>query len=83
MSDFYHVTESFQAAISMGPCVLVVDGIDELTDSCGLTAQQVRTDVINPGHGTVTPATYPTPPLRLLDTNFLIVRFFFEKFAEN
>ena len=44
MCDFHHITESFQAAISLGPCVVVIDGIDELAASGGLTAQQVRSE---------------------------------------
>ena len=67
MSDFYHVTESFQAAISMGPCVLVVDGIDELTDSCGLTAQQVGANIINLQHLTGTPPSHPLSPPKFLN----------------
>ena len=42
LSDFHHICEAFLAAISHGPCVLVIDGIDELAGSCGLSTQQVK-----------------------------------------
>jgi len=32
---------SFQAALTLGPCVLVIDGVDELGASVGLSPQQV------------------------------------------
>ena len=40
-SDLYHCSEMFLAALSLGPCVIVIDGVDELSTSRGLTAQQV------------------------------------------
>lgn len=40
-SDFNHVCESFLASVGLGPCVLVVDGIDEIGGTYALTAQQV------------------------------------------
>ena len=41
VSDFLHVCAAFTAAISQGPCILLIDGIDELVGSCGLSPQQV------------------------------------------
>ena len=41
MAAFKHISEAFLAAASQQPCILVLDGIDELGSSCGLSAQQV------------------------------------------
>ncbi|XP_035258132.1 tetratricopeptide repeat protein 41 [Anguilla anguilla] len=34
--------EAFSAATALGPCVLVLDGLDQLTATLGLSAQQVK-----------------------------------------
>ena len=41
ISDFLAVREAFHAALSLGPCVLVLDGVDELGESHGCSYQQV------------------------------------------
>ena len=43
MTDFHHVVEAFLAALALGPCVVVVDGVDELGETYGHSPQQVRT----------------------------------------
>ena len=40
-SDFHRICEAFIAAISLGPCVIVLDGIDELGPTLGLDIHQV------------------------------------------
>ncbi|XP_070559768.1 tetratricopeptide repeat protein 41-like [Ptychodera flava] len=42
LADFHHISEAFSAAIAMGPCVLIIDGIDELSTTYGLSAQQIK-----------------------------------------
>lgn len=44
--SFKELCGSFQAALALGPCVLVIDGIDELGASVGLTPQQVGSFLI-------------------------------------
>ncbi|XP_061085829.1 tetratricopeptide repeat protein 41 [Conger conger] len=36
------VVQAFSAAAALGPCVLLLDGLDQLTDTLGLSAQQVK-----------------------------------------
>ncbi|XP_033120018.1 putative tetratricopeptide repeat protein 41 [Anneissia japonica] len=40
--DFHSICEAFSAALLMGPCVMVIDGIDELGGSYSASAQQVK-----------------------------------------
>ncbi|XP_033647263.1 uncharacterized protein LOC117306832 [Asterias rubens] len=42
MSNFHHICEAFVASVGMGPCVLVLDGIDELSGTLGQTMHQVK-----------------------------------------
>ncbi|XP_038054126.1 tetratricopeptide repeat protein 41-like isoform X2 [Patiria miniata] len=42
MSNFHHICEAFVAAVAMGPCVLVLDGIDELSGTLGQNMHQVK-----------------------------------------
>ncbi|XP_022099088.1 uncharacterized protein LOC110983816 isoform X2 [Acanthaster planci] len=42
MSNFHHICEAFVAAVAMGPCVLVLDGIDELSGTLGQSMHQVK-----------------------------------------
>ena len=44
MSNFHHICEAFVASVGMGPCVLVLDGIDELSGTLGQTMHQVSGD---------------------------------------
>ena len=39
--QFKELCGSFQAALSLGPCVLLIDGVDELGASLGLSPQEV------------------------------------------
>ncbi|XP_067684110.1 tetratricopeptide repeat protein 41-like [Haliotis asinina] len=41
-TSFLETCEAFLASASLGPCVLVLDGIDELGTSLGLTPQEVK-----------------------------------------
>ncbi len=40
-ADFHHVCEAFLASVGLGPCTLVVDGIDEIGGTYMQTPQQV------------------------------------------
>ena len=40
-AGYHRVCEEFLAALSLNPCVIIIDGIDELRDSDGLTPQKV------------------------------------------
>ncbi|XP_071960827.1 putative tetratricopeptide repeat protein 41 [Antedon mediterranea] len=40
--DFNSLSEAFSAALLMGPCILVIDGLDELSGSYSANAQQVK-----------------------------------------
>ncbi|XP_053377944.1 uncharacterized protein LOC123530292 isoform X2 [Mercenaria mercenaria] len=40
---FKELCGSFQSAISLGPCVLLIDGVDELGASMGLSPQEIKT----------------------------------------
>ncbi|XP_019634220.1 PREDICTED: uncharacterized protein LOC109477408 [Branchiostoma belcheri] len=42
LSDFHRTCEAFLAALTLGPSVLVLDGIDELNSTYGMTTQQVK-----------------------------------------
>ena len=42
MSNFHHICEAFVAAVGMGSCVLVLDGIDELSGTLGQSMHQVE-----------------------------------------
>ncbi|XP_077983665.1 uncharacterized protein LOC144438489 isoform X2 [Glandiceps talaboti] len=42
VSDFHHVSEAFSAAIGLGPCILLIDGADELSTTYGMGAQQIK-----------------------------------------
>ncbi len=46
--DYHHVCEAFAAALALGPCILVIDGIDELVGSYGQTPQQVSISFVFP-----------------------------------
>ncbi|XP_074644874.1 tetratricopeptide repeat protein 41-like [Tubulanus polymorphus] len=41
-TDFIRVAEAFVAAMTSGPCVLVIDGLDEISGTCGLTHTEVK-----------------------------------------
>ena len=41
VSDFHHVCEAFLAAVALGPCVLIIDGVDELGETYGRSSQEV------------------------------------------
>ena len=45
MSEYQHLCEMFMAAASLGPCILILDGIDEISGSYGLTPQQVSRSI--------------------------------------
>lgn len=40
--NFKELCGSFQSALSLGPCVLLIDGVDELGASMGLSPQEVQ-----------------------------------------
>ncbi|CAB1345898.1 unnamed protein product, partial [Coregonus sp. 'balchen'] len=40
--SFHVVVQAFSAAAALGPCVLVLDGLDRLTGSLGLSMQEVK-----------------------------------------
>ncbi|XP_013385421.1 TPR repeat-containing protein DDB_G0287407 isoform X2 [Lingula anatina] len=42
LGNFHRICEAFIAATAMGPCVLVLDGIDEMGGTSGLTPQMVK-----------------------------------------
>nr|XP_006820707.1 PREDICTED: uncharacterized protein LOC100366770 [Saccoglossus kowalevskii] len=42
LSDFHRISEAFIAALGLGPCVLILDGIDELSTTFGVSVQQVK-----------------------------------------
>jgi hypothetical protein len=41
LQNFSLTCEALMAAASLGPCVLVIDGVDELCSTCGLTQKEV------------------------------------------
>lgn len=46
MTDFHHVVDAFRAALSFGPCVIIIDGVDELGETYGHSPQQVYIQTI-------------------------------------
>ena len=42
---FKELCGSFQAALSLGPCVLLLDGVNDLGGAVGLSPQEVRASV--------------------------------------
>ncbi|KAJ8301148.1 hypothetical protein KUTeg_020135 [Tegillarca granosa] len=39
---FHDVAQAFVAALSLGPCVLVMDGLDEIASSLGITSREIK-----------------------------------------
>lgn len=41
LEPFHRMVKTFSAAINLGPCVILLDGIDLLTETFGLSVQEV------------------------------------------
>ena len=41
-SSFHTLCQAFVAALGLGPCILVLDGINDISSTSGLSQQEVR-----------------------------------------
>ncbi|KAI1882160.1 hypothetical protein AGOR_G00247810 [Albula goreensis] len=62
------VVQAFSAAAALGPCVLILDGLDQLTETLGLSTQQVKELKWLPE---TLPVTTPGPALQGVPTSVL------------